>query len=245
MSTVRGRDPRHPARSGITTSTVSLALIGAVAIFVLLLSRSFDPIAGAPATSTPATSQELEESPYSSEGPSEPVGTSGASFNVEGEVPGPDATSPPGTQLIPGLTIQAVNDLMRSQGLTCQSSIGGFPGTGGGYTLGCELHIPESHAKYAMAAVYWTLDGVSDVEISLYSDGIGVPITDPEAGRRVLAPIAALLGGDAARSWVESKVDDPSCTHGACTFPVGSTVLVLEVGVGGGRQLSMAGASPG
>jgi hypothetical protein len=212
-----------------------------LAVFVL---RENAALTGGLPSPSPEATQGAERSPASTESaiasPSEGAASSPTvvpEASLTGELPGADATVPPGVPVIPGLRIEAVVGLWQSMGLACESRSGSFPGTAGGYNVHCERSDPTTNVDVVADAVYWNLDGVQTISLSINS-------TNGEAidGARVsdlLLPSAELTGGGVIRRWVEDRTGTASCAYG-CTEVIDGRRLSLSVGLLGSHTLYIA-----
>jgi hypothetical protein len=136
--------------------------------------------------------------------------------------------------------IEALAAAAESQGMPCESWAGVYERNGGsGFTLGCEGPNPAAHAKFGLAVTYWTLDGVSDIHLSVWPDATGT-VVSRGAPIPLFSGISGLAAGRPAMTWVQSHLDDPACAA-TCTRTFGTARLLLTVGANGGRQLEIYG----
>jgi hypothetical protein len=152
--------------------------------------------------------------------------------SVIGILPPPDARVPPGATAIPNLKLRDLLATAASLGFTCDSE---YYALGVGfYHLVCEAKDTATNASYTLEAEYWTLDAVGHLDVRISSIDYGLPILDPTATERMLLPFATLAGGDAARDWVQLKMDDPTCRGGVeCT----TTIAGVRYDGAWGRQV--------
>lgn len=169
------------------------------------------------------------------EPPSRPPTTPLPSVTIAGELPSPGATVPPEIPVIARLRFEVLAAATGPLGLACES----YRNPTGSYNLGCEGKDASANASYLLAAEYWTLDSVTALNV-----GVGLldhdrSIGDPAAVTRVLLPIAALVGGQAASASVESHFDDLACDGQGCQLNFDGSSLWLDVGSGGARSLEI------
>ncbi len=133
---------------------------------------------------------------------------------VSGDLPGLDATVPPGVDVIKGLTLDDVLATAGSLGLSCEARRGSFPGGGiEHYEIDCRTRDQTANADFSASAYLYTEHAIFQVTASVTSI-TDLPILDPTAALRLVLPFVELVGGDAAREWVQRAMDDPSCRHG-------------------------------
>ncbi len=245
-SEVRGSAPT--ASAAVSRSTVGLGDVLVFVILGVLLVRENGALLVGGARQSPLETQGAELSPAGTESPgpsttpsfvpeASPTSapTTAPEASLTGEVPGPDATVPPGVPVIPGLRIEALAGHWQSIGLTCESWSGGSPGGGGGYTLHCARSDESANVEYNAEAIYWTSDGVHWVSLSI--DSISDEAIDGvTAAAQLFLPSAELAGGAAARAWVEDRIGDTTC-RGDCNQVIGGSQLALTVGHLGGHFL--------
>jgi hypothetical protein len=193
------------------------------------------PGASAIGSAVPSAEASAEPTPEpSSPSPTTPL----PSATMTGELPEPGATIHPGIPVIAGLRFDDLAATTGPLGLACES----YRNPTGSYHLVCEATDPSSNASYTVEAEYWTLDSVTALYISIISIDIDRPVSDPTAVRRLLLPMASLVGGE-ARAWVESHLDDPACSGNGCegTFDgFGLEIAIASDGYGWG-SLNIAG----
>jgi len=228
-------------RAVVSSSTLGLGVVLVTVLLGVLLLRNNGLLPGGQSSQYPEASDVAETSPAGTEPavesglPSTVPESSPSSApsavpeaSITGDVPGPDATVPPGVPVIPGLRIEALVGLWESVGLTCKSSAGSFPGSRGGYHVYCERMDKQSNVEYVAESVYWTSDGVQTITLSITS--INDEAIDGAApARELLLPSAGLVAGDTARVWVQDRMSTATC-RGGCTNDMGGSQLYFEVG---------------
>lgn len=158
-------------------------------------------------------------------------------------MPGPDATVPPGTQVIPNLRIETVAAMWEALGLVCDSVMANYPDSDGLFgNLGCEREDPAANADYWASAIYWTPEGIESLTIGITTI-TGDPILDAGAGASLLVPSVRALVGEEAAAWVEDHLDDRDCRDG-CSRTFGQQRLTLHTGSDFGDGLIHIDALP-
>lgn len=230
-----------------SATTLFLIIVAVVIVVALAASRTF-PFGSAQSTDAvksaiptlissgaPETDpSSLEPTPSDVDNPS--VGP------ITGDVPGPDATVPPGVPIITGLRIDALADTWGSLGLKCVSQVGGFIGGGGGFTLHCEGTDPGANAQYVGEAVYWRVDGVQSATVILASIDGGAVVGSTAVADRLFSPTAWLVGGDSARAFAQDNISSKNCPDGCHQALTGSD-LSIEVGHNGFQSIYIAGSA--
>jgi hypothetical protein len=125
--------------------------------------------------------------------------------------------------------IDALVGIWGSAGLTCVSNAGSFPDVEGGFNIHCEKTDESANASFVGSAVYWTLDAVQTVSLSVSSATFGGTVNATETADQVLFPMVEALGGEAAREWIESVFADATCDDG-CSETFGESKFVFESG---------------
>lgn len=247
-----GADQRNsnapgPSRGGsaVSTSTLGSAVVLLV-IFIsaMLLARNGSLFGTTPgqssqglATETMAATPTGPESSTTPSNAAEPSPTAAPSMQPEatlhGEIPGPDASVPPGVKTIPGLQVEALVRAWGSLGVTCESHSGNFAGAEGGYNIHCDRSDPKANIEISGDAVYWSFEGVQTVSVTVtaLSGDIGGDVV-----ANLLLPTAELAGGTSARRWVEDRIGDPSCAKD-CVDVIDGTTFAISVGNGNAHQM--------
>jgi hypothetical protein len=192
------------------------------------------PDASAIGSAVPSAEASAEPTP---EPPSPAPPTPLPSVVITGELPEPGATIHPGIPVIAGLRFDDLAATAVALGLSCGSE----RDPEGSYGLGCDAQDPSSNALYKVGAEYWTLDSVTALYISVISVDVSQPVSDPTAVRRLLLPMASLVGGEATRAWVESHLDDPACSGNGCEGTFDGFRLEMAIGSDGWGSLNIAG----
>lgn len=229
-------------RRSLGSASLGLTLLAVVAVVGFLIFRG---PGGAPGSATtpsvsPAANGQASPPATPATTPS-PQPTPEPSIVISGVLPGPDATvDPKAPPVIPGVSVQAVARAAAPAGLLCESDAGSFPGVPAGFTLSCTGHDQAAHANIAVTAVYWSLDGVSEIKVDVWSDAPDAVIdaTFPSA---LFARLADLTTNDAASPWLQGKVGASACSTG-CVATYDSVQVRLQVGLGGGQQLDITGS---
>lgn len=131
--------------------------------------------------------------------------------------------------------MEALAELWTSLGFSCESGIGSFPGSGGGFHIHCERADEVGHANYVAGAVYWTPQSVQTISLSIVSMS-EEPIDGASAAAQVFPATADLAGGPRARTWVAQRIGDPTCADD-CVEVVDGLQLAISVGSRGGHLL--------
>lgn len=148
---------------------------------------------------------------------------------IRGEMPGPDATIPPGVDVFRDLRIETVAAMWEALGLACDSGMGNYPDSSGLFgLLGCERKDVVGNAFYATNAIYWTPEGVASMMMSVTSAS-GDPIVDKGAAAALFLPSVELFVGDEAAAWIEGHLDDRDCRDG-CSHTFDRQRLTLHTG---------------
>lgn len=238
--TGRDKPSPHHTRQGVLVSRISNASLGLTLLAVLaiggfLVSRVLPPTSGAKPTSSPTPAASSEASPDQT-APLTPAPTTTPSTGLVGVYPEPNATLPPGAPpVIPGLRVEALASAAEAEGMTCTSEAGTYQEAGRGYTLACDGQDPGGHAKFGLSVTYWTLDSVSEIYLSAWSDKAGAVVSSA-APIKILSSISDLSGGEIAKTWVLGHLDDKACSPN-CIRTSGSVRIEFQVGVDGGRAL--------
>lgn len=212
-------------RIGCPALVLAVAACGNAA----LASPTFEPgpSSASPAL-TPTQSVALPTSTSMPE-PSSPNVTPLPSVLIRGEMPGPDATIPPGVPVIPNLRIETVAAMWEALGLVCASGMGNYPDSPGLFgNLGCEREDRAGNAHYWAAAIYWTPEGIASMRMGITSIS-GDPILDAGAAASLMLPSVELFVGDEAAGWTEDHLDDRDCRDG-CSHAFGQQRLTLHTG---------------
>jgi len=144
-------------------------------------------------------------------------------------MPGPDATVPPGTPVIPNLRIEVVAAVWEALGLVCDSGMGNYPDSSGIFgVLGCERDDHAGNAHYSASAIYWTPDGIASLTMAITSIS-GDPIRDTGAAASLLLPSVRYLVGEEAATWVEDHLADHDCRDG-CSHTFDGQRVTLHTG---------------
>jgi hypothetical protein len=158
-----------------------------------------------------------------------------------GELPRPDATVPPGADVIEGLTVDAVVLTAASLRMSCVSRTGSFPGGGGfHFSFDCQARDQAANAETWLTAYYWKTDAVFRLDVNVTSI-LDLPILDPTAARRVILPFVTLVGDETASRWVQANMDDPSCGAAGdiCAGNIAGVHYDAQWGRSGSRSLSI------
>ena len=162
-------------------------------------------------------------------GISTPSPISSAAPTITGEVPGPDATPPPTTLVLSNLTVDQLAARLFKTGLTCESTMGGYPGQEGGYTLFCS-GVANGY-ELGVRSPYWAGDVIEEVHVDARPTA-GEP--DPAFLMSLFKDVASLPLDEAdavsARVWLELFWDDPTCRTDVCEESFGDVTLVLQGG---------------
>jgi len=167
--------------------------------------------------------------------PTSPGLTPIASPSVVGELPVPDATAPPGVDVIEGLSLGDVLATAASLGMPCQSRTGSFPGSGEiHYNLDCGAQDPTANAEYSVTAYFLNENAVFLLDINLLPM-LDLPILDPTTEVRVILPFVTLVGDEAASQWVQMNMDNPSCgvRGDVCARTIGGVYYYVQWGGSG------------
>ena len=161
--------------------------------------------------------------------PTSPHVTPLPSVLIQGEMPGPDATVPPGVAVIPNLRIETVAGMWEALGLACDSVMANYPDAIGLFgNLGCEREDVTMNAEYHASAVYWTPKGIASMRMVIVTI-TGDPILDAGAAASLFLPSVELFVGHQAASWVEDHLADRDCRDG-CSRSFGQQRLTLHTG---------------
>jgi hypothetical protein len=225
------------------------AVLVAVAVLVgALVLRGIAPWAGtkpepSPSPNPSATAlPSTEASPLATEpSPSLPV-TPMPSVVISGELPGPEATVPPGYRVMP-VGVEAFAATALALGMSCDETIRETGFAPDDYGLACHGREASARAEYSAVATFWTLDGIWLIDVDVVADSTDTGITDPSIGGRIVLPFVALLGGEAARDWASGRIDDLSCPPGGCKRSF-SGVLLFVTGSDGSGSLHARMAGP-
>lgn len=246
----RARDPRAGApisSARISGSTLGLATAIVIVIVGVLLFR--DNGIGTRPSPSPDASQAASASPATTESASATAGAEPSASptivpqaTLTGDVPGPDATVPPGVPVIPGLRIEVLVNLLTSIGLSCESHYGGYPGAESGYNVYCVRVDVAANTQYSAEAIYWTSTGVNKVSLDITSIS-GESIDGTPAAARLFLPIVDLASGPAARDWAEDRLGQTTCNR-ECTDVTSAAKVLLTVGRLGGHQLYLIAQAP-
>ena len=154
----------RPARR-VRARTLTVAAIAVALVVGILIGRELGPNVGVPASTSSPPPAALGSPQPSASGTASasPEPTSTPVLAVSGELPRPDAALPPGTPVIPRLSMVTVAEIAVSLGLTCDSA---RVRQGAYYWLRCEGLSAAANVRYAVSADYATLDSVSGVHVS-------------------------------------------------------------------------------
>jgi hypothetical protein len=148
---------------------------------------------------------------------------------IRGEMPGPDATVPPGVAVVPNLRIETVAGIWEALGLACDSVMANYPDSDGFFgNLGCEWKDVSGNADYNVSVVYWTPEGIASVRL-LVLKIMDDEDLDPAAVASLFLPSVRLIAGDNAATWVKDHLDDQGCRSG-CARTFGRLRFDLSVG---------------
>jgi len=128
-----------------------------------------------------------------------------------------------------------------AEGMVYASEAGTYQEGSGGYTLACEGADAAGHATFGLSVTYWTLDGVSEIYLSVTSDTPGA-VVSPAAPIKIMSSIADLSAGDIAKTWVVDHLGDSACSP-RCTNTYGGVQIELQTGSNGGRGLHVTAAA--
>ena len=160
--------------------------------------------------------------------------TLGPQSTLSGDLPGSEATVPPGQPVISNLTLDELAALWASLGLSCSSHVSGGPESAAAYNVHCEGGDPAGNVDVIAEADLWTLDGVATMSVVVNpTEGTIDALT---AASRWVAPFAELAGGEAALAWVQGHVGDTACRLG-CTEVVRGDDLSYYSGSHGAQEL--------
>jgi hypothetical protein len=212
------------------------------AVVIVLLVRLNGELFGVAPSPSAIQTQAATSSPSAappSFGPTPPTGTGAPSplpqATLAGDVPGPDATVPPNTPVLPGLELASLVDAWQALDLTCVSKPGIVANSGAGFNVHCEGTDPAANADIVADSGYWTPGGIQMVSAAVTTITAN-QIDGPAVADRWLVPFAQLLGGDPAAAWVRDHVGDEACGQG-CTEVVGGIRYSYYYGRLGSQEL--------
>jgi len=225
--------PRPPAWYFLGASLAVMALAIAVVAGSSFVIRGV----GAKPTATPTPTDTASQTEMPTTEPSvvlAPV--------IDGVLPGPEATTPPGVPLIAGVTVADVAAAAQASGLACEA-YEQDPEMGASFGMTC---TGESNGvSYRLRANFWTLESVSTVFVFTMATIEGGTI-EARAAVPLFGRITALLKGSpaqAAAAHVEEKIDDAGCATDQCALRTSAGEVRLQAGVNGARVLLLIGQS--
>lgn len=235
------RHPRQPRR-GLGTSVAAIGgSIAAGVLAVMVAALLLRPSGGIGAGSSPSgTGVPFTVGPSAtfSEAPTASVASPEATAvpTIVGDVPGPEATPPATTSILPTVVVDDLTAPLFGRGIGCESSTGGYPGQEGGFTLYCtgkaggysiELLVP-----------YWTASAVEEYHISATPADDMLDSAELQALFEAFAAIPlAGAEADSASTWAGDNLENPACSEPYCEHEFSTVHLVIQIGANGTADL--------
>ncbi|HEY4227033.1 MAG TPA: hypothetical protein VGM49_01755 [Candidatus Limnocylindrales bacterium] len=161
---------------------------------------------------------------------------------LTGEFPGPGASVFPGAAVLLDLRLQDLAEVWASLRLSCDSHATGGPESPADYSVHCERTDSTAGVDVVADADYWTADGIVVMSVSVVPSG-GESIDATAAATMWVFPFAKLAGGNAAVTWVQGHIEDPSC-YQDCVEIVRGSQLAYASGTRGAQQLDYVAQIP-